>query len=494
MGKGTTYIPVIGLEIHAELNTRTKMFCDCLNDPTEIEPNKNICPVCLAHPGTLPVANKEAIESMIKIGMAVGGETPAVSKFDRKNYFYPDIPKGYQISQYDMPFVFGGTLAGVKLTRVHLEEDTGRLQHVEGGPSSPAARSGRPTSLVDYNRAGVPLMELVTEPDIREVEKIGEFGRELQLVLRYLGVSDADMEKGQMRVEVNLSLGTIVDGELKFGTKVEVKNIASFKMAEAAARYEIERQREVLESGGEISQETRGWDDPNKRTVSQRKKESSHDYRYFPEPDLPVIDLSQFDFSRLKREIPELPQAKRMRLKKEYGLTDDQVELLVFDRPLAEFFEGVISELHEEREAPLEKTVPLAINYLTSDLKGLMVADGKVDVADTRVTAENLADLVELIALDKLTSRTAKDILKTMYETGGDPTEIMKTESLEQVSDEGALREMAQGIIATHPGPVADYKKGKETALMFFVGQAMKELRGKGNPAMLQQIFKDLLT
>jgi len=486
MGKGTTYIPVIGLEIHAELNTRTKMFCDCSNDPNELSPNKNICPVCTAQPGTLPVMNRSAIESMIKIGMAVNGEIPAVSKFDRKNYFYPDIPKGYQISQYDIPFVFGGKLKGVKLTRVHLEEDTGKLVHAKD-------KDGQEVSLVDYNRAGVPLMELVTEPDIREVKKIGEFGRELQLLLRYLGVSDADMEKGQMRVEVNLSLGTIVDGELRFGTKVEVKNIASFKMAEAAARYEIERQKQILESGSQVDQETRGWDDPNKRTVSQRSKESAHDYRYFPEPDLPAIDLSQFDFKKLRSEIPELPKAKRVRFRDEYGLTEDQVELLVFDRQLAEYFENVVSELREEREASPEKTIPLAINYLTSDLKGLMVADNQADVFKTRVSAENLADLVELVANDKINSRVAKDILRSMYESGGDPMEIMKTSGLEQVSDSGELAETAKKIIEANPVPVADFKKGKEPALMYLVGQAMRELGGKANPQMLQQVFRDLL-
>ncbi|PIR87558.1 MAG: Asp-tRNA(Asn)/Glu-tRNA(Gln) amidotransferase subunit GatB [Candidatus Harrisonbacteria bacterium CG10_big_fil_rev_8_21_14_0_10_45_28] len=486
MGKGTTYIPVIGLEIHAELNTRTKMFCDCLNDANETSPNKNICPVCTAHPGTLPVMNRSAIESMIKIGMAVNGEIPAVSKFDRKNYFYPDIPKGYQISQYDIPLVFGGTLKGVKITRVHLEEDTGKLTHSRD-------KDGKEVTLVDYNRAGVPLMELVTEPDIREVSQIGEFGRELQLLLRYLGVSDADMEKGQMRVEVNLSLGTIVDGELKFGTKVEVKNIASFKMAEGAARYEIERQKQVLEAGEQVAQETRGWDDPNKRTVSQRSKESAHDYRYFPEPDLPAIDLSQFDFRVLRNEIPELPQAKRKRLKDEYGVNDEQVEVLVQDMKMAEYFENVVSELRAEREASTEKTVPLAINYLVSDLKGLMVGDGKVDANQTKVSTENFADLIELVANDKVNSRVAKDILRAMYENGGDPTEIMKTEGLEQVSDSGELTEAVKKIIEANPVPVADFRKGKEAALMYLVGQAMKELRGKANPQMLQQIFKDLL-
>ncbi len=469
----TTYIPVIGLEIHAELKTRTKMFCDCLNDPNERIPNKNICPVCTGQPGALPVMNKKAIEALIKIGTALAGDIPAVSKFDRKNYFYPDLPKGYQISQYDLPFVFGGSLNGVKITRVHLEEDTGRLQHAANGQAT----------LVDFNRAGVPLMELVTEPDIREVSQIGEFARELQLLLRYLDIADADIEKGQMRVEVNLSLGTLVDGVLKYGTKVEVKNIASFKMAESAARHEIERQRKVLEDREKVIQETRGWNDPKQATISQRSKESSHEYRYFPEPDLPALDMSQFDFKRIKSEIPELPWEKRIRFKKEFGINDKQIETFVGDRELAEFFENTISEL-KEHEAK-DKIIPLAANYLTSDLRGL----GGIG----KITPENFADLIILISSEKINSRTAKDILLKMYETGADPNELLKAGDLEQVSDESALREMAQKIISANPKPAEQYKKGKQAALMFFVGKAMGQLKGRGNPQILQQIFKDLL-
>lgn len=488
-----TYIPVIGLEIHAELKTRTKMFCDCLNVPLETVPNKHVCPVCMAHPGTLPVANKQAIEHMIKIGMAVGGEIPAVSKFDRKNYFYPDIPKGYQISQYDIPFVFGGSLKGVQLTRIHLEEDTASSLHKKDA-------SGKEVSLIDYNRAGVPLMELVTEPCIRDVKQIGDFGRELQLLLRYLGVSDADMEKGQMRVEVNLSLGTIVDGELKFGTKVEVKNIASFNMAERAAHYEIERQRAILESGGVVDQETRGWNDPKQMTVSQRKKESSHDYRYFPEPDIPPVDLSKFDFKAIRLSLPELPAPKRVRLAKEYGLTAAQVEELVFDRPIAEFFENVVSELKEETQEKQLTTdewmryVALAINYLISDFKGLMTASAINDPAKTKVTAENFADLVMLIATDKINSRVAKDVLKVMFEQGSDPRDIIREQGLEQISDEAALIPVCQELISANPGPVADFKAGKEAALQFFVGRAMGKLKGKANPAVLQKVLRDLLS
>ncbi len=481
----TTYVPVIGLEIHAELKTKTKMFCGCLNDPDEKTPNKNICPVCTGQPGTLPVANKAAIEALVKVGMAIQGEIPAVSKFDRKNYFYPDIPKGYQISQYDVPLVSGGILRCVKITRVHLEEDTGRLMH--RGDST----------LVDYNRAGLPLMELVTEPDIRSADQVGEFATELQLLLRYLGVSDADMEKGQMRVEVNLSLGTVVDGELKYGTKVEVKNINSFKAATAAAKYEIERQTKALEAGEQLVQETRGWDDVKRVTVSQRKKESSHDYRYFPEPDIPPLDLAHFDLKRLKSEIPELQQAKRIRFQKEYGLNPEQTDVLVFDRLFADYFENVSSELKAHEGADTKKAIQLGVNYLTTDLRSLMAGAGIADPSMTKIEEEDFADLIILVATEKVSSRGAKDILAKMFETGGDPGEIMKTEGHEQVSDKGAFAQMAAEIIAANPGPAADYRGGKEVALMFFVGQGMKkakEMKLGANPNVLKEVFKELLT
>lgn len=482
-----TYIPVIGLEIHAELKTRTGLFCDCLNNPEETQPNTNICPVCTGQPGALPVMNKEAIESMIKIGMALNGEIPAVSKFDRKHYFYPDLSKGYQISQYDIPFVFGGMLNGVAITRVHLEEDAAKNLH--------ANEDGKQVSLVDYNRAGLPLMELVTEPVIRSPQEAAAFARELQLLLRYLNVSDADMEKGQMRVEVNLSLGKIVAGELVFGTKVEVKNINSFKAAEAAAEYEIKRQKEVLALGQKIAQETRGWDDVKKITFSQRAKEEANDYRYFPDPDLPPIDLSQFDFTKLRLEIPELPQAKRVRFTNEFGLSAAQLEVLIPDRPLADYFEAAVSELAEEVGTEDWKNhVGTLLNYLTSDLKGLMATHGETDSARIKITPENFADLVILVDSGAVTSRTAKDILKMMYETGGDPNVILKEQGLEQVSDTASLMPLAQKIIAENPEPALQYKGGKETVLMFFVGQAMRELRGKGNPEVLADLFKRLLS
>lgn len=476
------YKPTIGLEIHAELNTQTKMFCDCLNDPKEKHPNVNICPVCSGHPGNLPVPNKQAIESVLKVGMALNGDIPQFSKFDRKNYFYPDLPKSYQISQYDLPFIFGGMLHGVRLRRIHLEEDTASLMHSPDGKSS----------FVDYNRSSVPLMELVTEPDITSAEQAVLFGKELQLILRYLGVSDADMEKGQMRVEANISLN--------MGTKVEVKNIASFKAVQGAIEYELKRQEELIKSGGKVIQETRGWDDANKSTFSQRIKEEAHDYRYFPEPDIPPLDMSAFDLKKLKLEIPELPHAKRVRFAKEYGLLPEQAELLVINREGAQFFEETISELAEEVDStssPQAGTVmleatKLAFNYLTSDLWGQLSEKG-IALADCKVDPENFADLIMLVHKKEVSSRGAKDILVKMLETGLDPREIMKSENLAQVSDESSLKPLAEKIIFENPKAVEDFKKGKSNALQFLVGKAMAALRGSGNPTVLQKIFKEVL-
>src|SRR3990167_1819131 len=308
-----TYIPTIGLEIHAELKTQSKMFCSCKNDPAEQHPNINVCPICLAHPGTLPVANKDAINKVIRVGLALGCTISEHSKFDRKNYFYPDLPKGYQISQYDMPFCKGGKLTvgekDIYITRVHLEEDTGRLAHPVGAEYS----------LVDFNRAGVPLMELVTEPDITSSQEASAFAQELQLILRYLGASDADMEKGQMRVEANISVRP--QGQKKLGTKMEVKNLNSFRAVEGAIEYEIQRQTGALEQGDNIIQETRGWDDVKGTTYSQREKESAHDYRYFPEPDLPPFQFSKKEIESLEAQLPEFPQQRRKRLLEEYGLS-----------------------------------------------------------------------------------------------------------------------------------------------------------------------------
>ena len=479
------YKPTIGLEIHAELNTPQKMFCSCANDPDEKEPNKNICPVCAGHPGAIPTINREAVLAVAKLGLAVGGKVLERTKFDRKNYFYPDLPKGYQISQYDEPIVLGGMLKGVRLTRVHLEEDTGKLLH-----QLPGETRGTDATYVDLNRAGVPLMELVTEPDIHDADTALEFARELQLLLRYLGISDADMEKGHMRVEANLSVST--DDTL--GTKVEVKNINSFRAVRDAIAYEIERQTELLERGERVLQETRGWDEKKGVTFSQRTKEEAHDYRYFPEPDLPPIELKKEELRDIERSIPELPEAKRIRFASEYKIpTGHALEVLIEDRHMAAFFEDSVSELlTEDIGEESAAYTQLLLNYLTSDARGIVKANGG-DIRSFKVTPENFADLIVLVGKGEISSRTAKDVLKKMAETGLDPREIVKNENLLQISDTEELKRTVIAVIGASPKAVADFKKGKESALKFLIGSAMRELRGRGDPAQLQALFEEYL-
>lgn len=493
------YIPTIGLEIHTELKTRTKMFCDSLNDPDETHPNVNICPICLGHPGTLPVINKKAVLHVLKVGIALDAEIQETAKFDRKNYFYPDLPKGYQISQYDQPLCIGGFLDSnskrIRIRRIHLEEDTGRNIHPEGADYS----------LVDFNRAGVPLMELVTEPDMHSAQEARLFAEELQLLFRYLGVSDADMEKGQMRLEANISVGlrqseglsgrTGSKKEPVLGTKVEVKNLNSFRALEDAIRYEIERQTGALESGKEISQETRGWDDNKKITYSQRWKEEAGDYRYFPEPDLPPLVLRDFDLERLKREIPELPREKQLRLQKEYGFSDKDSEVLVAEPAYCGFFEKAVSEIaafdigHAHAKQEL---VRLMFNYLTSDLRGLLVSKA-ASISDTRITPEHFAHLVYMIHKGEISSRGGKAALKKMFETGADPETVARDEGLSQVSDIDKLEHIINDVISANQKAVEDYRKGKLESLQFLVGQTMARSKGSANPKVVEEILKRVL-
>ena len=472
------YYPTIGLEIHAELSTKTKMFCACKNDPDEEKPNINICPVCMAHPGALPVINKKAVEHVIKVGLAIDGEIADFTEFDRKNYFYPDIPKGYQISQYKYPIVSGGHLAGFDITRVHLEEDTANNKHDRGD-----------FSLIDFNRAGVPLMELVTEPhtfeSAEEAAKEGaKFAKEFQTVLWYLGVSEANMEKGEMRVEANISVS---EDAKKLGTKVEVKNLNSFRSVERAIKYELDRMAELMESGkgAEIVQETRGWDEAKQKTFSQRKKESSHDYRYFPDPDLPKLKLHEvFDLKKMKDELPELPEAKRSRYRRDFGIKDEDIESYINDPNLAVWFEKVAGILGDV------DAIKLASNYITSDYVGLKKSNPEVKLAKP----ENFAELIKMAKGGYISSRAAKDIFGRIVTKDESPRDIAEKEGLIQTNDESALTEIAKKIIDANPKVVLDYKGGKENALMSLVGQIMKETKGSANPALAKEILVNLLT
>ncbi len=466
-----TYKATIGLEVHAELKTKTKVFCACVNSADEVRPNVNICPVCMGHPGTLPVLNKEAVKHVLKVGYSIGANIADFTEFDRKNYFYPDIPKGYQISQYKYPLVSGGELAGVKITRVHLEEDTARSTHDTGD-----------CSLVDFNRAGVPLMELVTEPVIHSAEQASAFAKELQLLLRYLGVGDANMEKGEMRVEANIS----VSQTDKFGTKTEVKNLNSFKVVEKAISYEIKRQIALLESGEKVIQETRGWDEAGQKTYSQRIKEDSHDYRYFPEPDLPKLKLSEiteFKKEALEKELGELPWQKRKRLQKNFTLKAEDAEIFVQSKELSDYFELVVEPFKEN-----SKLVKLSTNYMLSDYLGLLKNDTS-GATISKIPPGNFSKLMQMVGDNKLSSRGAKDTLLALFTDGGDPEKIANEKGLIQKSDEGELMKVVLAVIEANPNAVADYRSGKESALQFLIGQGMKATRGGANPDVLKKSF-----
>jgi len=441
------------------------------------------------------VPNRKAIEAVQRVGLSLGCMLRLRSKFDRKNYFYPDIPKGYQISQYDEPFcekgemeiLEGKTAKKFRITRIHLEEDTGKSMH-------PA---GTDYTLVDFNRAGVPLMELVTEADFSTGKEARLFCQKLRQILRYLEVSDADMEKGQMRCEVNISLypeGT----ERLSGTKVEVKNINSFRFVERAIEYEIKRQTEALEKGEKIVQETRGWDEVKNVTVSQRKKESAHDYRYFPEPDIPPFEFTEAYVEQLRASLPELPDAKLKRFIAEYALPEADAVILTEDRKLAEYFENVVSELAEKIEAkeiivPLERTIKLAANYMLTELRKHIAESGK-EVADIAITPENYAEFIGIVADGKINSSAAQTVLAEMYQGGdNDPSHIIERLNLAQVSDNSAIEEAVDTVLAVNERSVADYKAGKQNAFQYLIGQIMKETKGKANPQIASEILKKKL-
>ena len=520
--------PTIGLEIHVELRTRSKMFCSCRNDPDETRPNVNICPVCTAQPGSLPVINKEAVKKVIKTALALNCKIQKDTYFERKNYFYPDLPKGYQISQYAAPISKNGYLdiressdsnlqkpTRIRIERIHLEEDTGKLIHPEG----------KDYSLVDFNRAGIPLMELVTEPDIETAEQARAFVRELQLILKYLNVSGANMEKGEMRAEVNISLREIakqtrnqtpkdsrfqreLTGQARnhakenLGTKVEIKNLNSLRAVEGAIKYETKRQSEILKNGEKVIQETRGWHDKKEITFSQREKEESHDYRYFPEPDLPPLEIPDKLLGDIKSEIPELPSQKRARFKKEYQLSEKEIELYISQKDLGEYFEKVVSELRnwvkvkkfEEKinQDEFKKIVKLASNYISTDLQGLL-AGRLISEPGFKITPENFAEFCSMIYLKEISSKIAKTLLKEMFEKGEDPSQIIEEKNLKLINNEDELKQIAEKVIKENPKPVHDYKEGKETVLQFLIGKVMAETKGKANPGIVSKILKKLL-
>ncbi len=477
------YQPIIGMEVHVELNTKSKMFCGCRADGFGAPPNTNVCPVCLGMPGTLPVINQKAVEYTIITGLALNCEIQPHNVFARKNYFYPDLPKGYQISQYELPLCLNGVVnidldsgetRPIRVRRVHLEEDTGKLTH-EGDHS-----------LVDLNRAGVPLMEIVTEADLHSAEETFAYVTKLRQLVRYLGVSTGDMEKGAMRCEVNLSLQEVDTG--KWGTKVEVKNLNSFRAVRNAIAYEIERQTQVLAEGGVIEQTTRGWDDTRGVTFLQRSKEGDTGYRYFPEPDLPPLDLEPAWLEQIKAGLPELPDAKLTRYTADFGLTHKEAAVLAEDMAVAGYYESVVAAAQKAAGV----TPKLVSNWVAGELFRLLGESGQA-VSDLKIKPTDLVALIEMVNANTINQSAAKKVFGVMFDTGRPPQALVEELGLQQISDTGQLVAIAQQVIAANPDAVAQFKAGKETILKFLVGQVMKASRGKANPQVAEQMLREQL-
>jgi aspartyl-tRNA(Asn)/glutamyl-tRNA(Gln) amidotransferase subunit B len=459
---------VIGLEIHAQLATKSKMFCSCGNNAENAAPNSLVCPVCLGLPGVLPVANFQAIEWTVKTGLALNSEIAKKSKFDRKHYFYPDLPKNYQISQYDMPFAIGGWLEiknqksetkRINLFRIHLEEDAGKLMH------------DKDASYVDLNRAGTPLMEIVTKPDISSPAEAKIFMQELRSILRYLSVSDANMEKGNLRCDANIS----IEKDGVEGTPVEIKNINSFRMLERSLLYEEKRQKQAIENGEKITKETRGWDDAKGVTFSQRSKEHAQDYRYFPEPDIPPFEIEKIiNIEELKKQLPELPAQKRERYEKTWNIKKQDAEILAVEKSMAEYFENIAEKI----------TPTLAANWVINELK----SDGVLTIK-----TEQMIELLEKLEKGEINGKIAKDILTEMISSGKSATEIINSKGLKQIGGEEELTVIIDKVIKDNPGPVNDVKAGKNQAMGFLVGHVMQETKGQANPAAVNKILKEKL-
>jgi aspartyl-tRNA(Asn)/glutamyl-tRNA(Gln) amidotransferase subunit B len=474
------YEPVIGLEVHVELNTASKMFCGCSAKAFGTPPNTHVCPICLGMPGTLPVINEQAVRYTVMTGLALNCTLPEHTVFARKNYFYPDLPKGYQISQYELPLCLsgyltidvGGETRRVRVRRVHLEEDTGKLTHVDGH------------SLIDFNRAGVPLMEIVSEADMHSAEEAYAYVTRLRQLVRYLGVSSGDMEKGAMRCEVNLSLRPV--GSDGFGTKVEVKNLNSFRSVRNAIAYEIERQTRLLEASQPVVQVTMGWDEVAGVTREQRSKEEADDYRYFPEPDLPPLNPTPAWVEAVKASLPELPDTKRDRFMADYGLSRYDANVLVEDQAVADYFERAL------RIRPGAVHPKLVANWVSGELFRLMNETGTA-ITDVKIRPEDLVALIEMIQVSVINQTAAKETFGVMWETGRSPQAIVEARGLKQISDTDELAGIVVQIIADNPDPVAQFKAGKETILRFLIGQVMKATRGKANPQLAEQLLREQL-
>ncbi len=479
--------PVIGLEVHAELQTRSKMFCACpVVDLTTAEPNTAVCEVCAALPGTLPVINEQAVDYALRVALALECQVRRVSVFARKNYFYPDLPKGYQISQYELPLAQHGRLwirtsqgeRAVRIRRVHLEEDTGKLTHVQ--------RGGEAYSLVDLNRAGVPLLEIVSEPDMHSVEEVRAYATALRQLLRYLGVNSGDMQKGVIRFEANVSVRPA--GSQELGTRVEIKNLNSFRALEESVAYEIRRQMAVLEAGGRVEQQTLGWDEARRRTVPQRSKEEAHDYRYFPEPDLPPLQVDDAWLERVRAALPELPHARFHRMREMYGLTPAEAELLTAERAVADYFEAV-ARTAQQQGVPTK----MVVNWVTGELFGRLNREGlRIDQAP--ITPQGLAELVALVHRGELNKQAGQKVLAEIFARGGgEPRAVMEALGLRQVSDAGQIEVWVAEVLEAHPAEVAKYLAGKESVLNWLFGQVMRRARGRANPQVVRQALRAAL-
>ncbi|MFN5970450.1 MAG: Asp-tRNA(Asn)/Glu-tRNA(Gln) amidotransferase subunit GatB [Microcystis sp.] len=486
----TEYEAIIGLETHCQLNTKSKIFCSC---PTSFDspPNTNVCPVCLGYPGVLPVLNQEVLASAVKLGLAIDGKITPHSKFDRKQYFYPDLPKNYQISQYDLPIVEQGQLEIeivdkktkevsrkiIGITRLHMEEDAGKLVH-----AGSERLSGSTHSLVDFNRTGVPLLEIVSEPDLRTGTEAAEYAQELRRLVRYLGISDGNMQEGSLRCDVNISVRK--KGAKKFGTKVEIKNMNSFSAIQKAIEYEIVRQIEAIENGELIVQETRLWEEATQRTISMRKKEGSSDYRYFPEPDLPPLEVSPEQLKAWAEELPELPARKRRRYEEEFGLSPYDARVLTDDRTVAEYFEtAVIAGANAK----------LVANWISQDIAAYL-NNNKLTITEIALQAPDLAELVKLIETGTISGKIAKEILPELLSQGGSPKALVEKKGLIQISDNSAIKKLIEEIIAAHPSELEKFRAGKTNLKGFFVGQVMKKSGGKADPKLTSQILDQKLS